>query len=340
MKRIGTMLLCLALLMAAVPLGALTVSAASSGVTGDCKWSLSGTKLTISGEGEMANYNVDNNQFAPWGTEITSVIIKEGVTSVGMGAFYLCTTLTEVSLPESLAEIREVAFCGCASLTNVTIPENVTAIGAGAFSVCISLGEITIPDTVDYIGDMGFYLSGLKKIVVSNFSGFGQMGQYVFAGCANLEEAIFDYGAVIPEGTFLECESLRTLVIDDRLEDIMDDAFSGCDNLKDVYYTGSEIERSDYLWIHQGNEVLDDVAQWHYNAGPIIIQQPKVVCNSSGSKATATVRVMGDTVSYTWWIRDVGETEFHKVSANSSVYSITMTNKNMGRRRFWVAFLW
>ena len=54
--------------------------------------------LTISGTGAMANYAW--NSPAPWvsyANVITSVVIEEGVTSIGDWAFTGCTGLTEVT---------------------------------------------------------------------------------------------------------------------------------------------------------------------------------------------------------------------------------------------------
>ncbi len=106
-KRMISLLLSLVLLAgmtAVVP----TVGAAetqseqtgASGTTGSCTWSLSGTVLTISGNGRMKDYNVSYNSKPPWGTNITQVIVNYGVTYIGEDAFYGCENLTEVHLAD------------------------------------------------------------------------------------------------------------------------------------------------------------------------------------------------------------------------------------------------
>ena len=73
----------------------------------------------------MTSYSDDD---APWyfyRTSITSVVIKEGATSIGSNAFYGCTNLTSVDLGESV--------------TSITIPLSVTSIGSYAFYNCTSL---------------------------------------------------------------------------------------------------------------------------------------------------------------------------------------------------------
>ena len=87
-------------------------------------WTLSddGT-LTISGT-DMPNYN-----HAPWYFQrgkIKKVVIKDGVTSIGGGAFADCSGLTSVTIPNSVTSIGERAFYGCSGLTSITIPNSVT----------------------------------------------------------------------------------------------------------------------------------------------------------------------------------------------------------------------
>ncbi len=97
--------------------------------------------LTISGTGAMtdysyASYNGVSVTTAPWKTYynvMKTVVIQDGVTSIGDCAFYNCTSLTSVTIPDSVTIIGWAAFAGCTSLTSVTIPDSVTSIGEYAF---------------------------------------------------------------------------------------------------------------------------------------------------------------------------------------------------------------
>ena len=62
-----------------------------------------------------------------------SVVVREGVTSIGGSAFLRCTGLTSVTFPEGLTSIGERAFYECSGLTSVTFPEGLTSIGRSAF---------------------------------------------------------------------------------------------------------------------------------------------------------------------------------------------------------------
>ena len=90
MKKMISFLMAVVLLIALTPVGAITVSAATSGKTGDCTWTLNGTHLTISGNGAMANYSSTDD--IPWYQKITTVTIEEGVTNIGDNAFYFNPT--------------------------------------------------------------------------------------------------------------------------------------------------------------------------------------------------------------------------------------------------------
>ncbi len=49
-------------------------------------------------------------KFAFARSNLSSVVIPEGVTSIGYGAFYHCDSLSEVSIPDSVTTIEENAF--------------------------------------------------------------------------------------------------------------------------------------------------------------------------------------------------------------------------------------
>jgi hypothetical protein len=84
-------------------------------------------------------------------TNLTSVTIPNGVTSIGDMAFDNCTSLTSVTIPNSVITIGMAAFMECFSLTSVTIPNSVTSIGNQAFDYCTSLTSVSIGSGVTSI---------------------------------------------------------------------------------------------------------------------------------------------------------------------------------------------
>ena len=64
MKKFLSLILAVCLVIAMVPMGAFSVTASAetaTGTTGDCTWTLDGTVLTISGKGEIGDY-----EGTPW----------------------------------------------------------------------------------------------------------------------------------------------------------------------------------------------------------------------------------------------------------------------------------
>ena len=52
---------------------------------------------------------------------LEEIVIPEGVTTIGYGAFRGCTNLKRVTLPDSLEDIGSEAFAGCDSLDRDTL---------------------------------------------------------------------------------------------------------------------------------------------------------------------------------------------------------------------------
>ena len=76
--------------------------------------------------------------FNPWSSfkdNIKSVIIEDGVTSIGNNGFSNCTKLTSVTILSSVESISGSAFSDCLNLENITFEEesNLTIIGDSSF---------------------------------------------------------------------------------------------------------------------------------------------------------------------------------------------------------------
>ena len=152
----------------------LTVSSAWADNGGECgtnlTWSYveSTHTLTISGTGAMADFDYQETPWYGYTTDITNIVIEDGVTSIGEYAFAECENLTTINIPNSVTTIGENAFSYCDGLTTVTIPNNVTTIGESAFYGCIYLKTVTIGSGVTSIGESAFEsCNSLTEITVS-----------------------------------------------------------------------------------------------------------------------------------------------------------------------------
>ncbi len=156
------------------------VYGATSGTCGEnISWSYNRSVLTISGTGEMPDFGKTISDNAPWfscAVDAVSIIIENGVTSIGANAFYYAQSITSISFPDSVTKIGNSAFEECMELTNVDFGNvneignrafagcniakldftNVTTIGDNAFSNCFNLTKVTLGDSVTTIGNEAF----------------------------------------------------------------------------------------------------------------------------------------------------------------------------------------
>ncbi len=210
MKKIFAVLIVTLVLLTFFTIDIIQVSAeAEAGNIGECSWTLDGTVLTVSGKGKMADFD------APWGKNITEVIVEEGVTHIGANAFYDCKSLTTVKLPESLKSIGEKAFYWCESLKEISLPNGLETIGDSSFCNCDSIEEITIPNSVVSIGDRAFSdCVSLKKLIISD--SVEHIGGEAFGWCESLEIICFGKGIkTIASGAFIGCTNLSQVHLSD-----------------------------------------------------------------------------------------------------------------------------
>ena len=168
--------------------------------------------LNISGTGAMKNYGYSNNRSPVfWNTDVTSIVIEEGVTSIGNEAFHLCKNLISITIPKTLKSIGNNTFYDCTSLTSVTIPGNVESIGESAFYYCDNLTDVTLQDGVKSIGDAAFiWCNNLTNIVLPN--SVTSIGNYAFKDCTSLTSiTIPDSVTRIGSSAFENCSSLKTI---------------------------------------------------------------------------------------------------------------------------------
>lgn len=96
------------------------VSSGSCGAELNWEYDSDKYKLTISGNGEMTNWN--SSEEVPWkdyASSIKILSISKTVSSIGSYAFYNCSKLIEAYFPDKVISIGDKAFCGCTSLNYV-----------------------------------------------------------------------------------------------------------------------------------------------------------------------------------------------------------------------------
>ena len=141
--------------------------------------------LTISGTDKMPSYE---NESAPWHAYrhmIKSIILEEGVASVGKRAFSDYASVKDVVIPQSVDSIHTSAFAGCNGLTSIVLPEGLKIIDVQAFRNCTSLENIVFPSTLKTILDEAFEgCSALKDFILPD--GLESIWWDAFANCTSL----------------------------------------------------------------------------------------------------------------------------------------------------------
>lgn len=182
----------------------------------DVTWDISNdTLLTISGTGTMYDYSMYYLQ--PWynNQNIKSIVITNGVTTIGKNAFEYCRGLKSVTIPNSVISLGDNAFGYCNNLTSITIPNSVTNIGSFVFSRCDSL---IVP----------LFNNHVFAYLPRTYS-----GEYV----------IPDGIRSIAGGAFADCTNLISVEFPSTVDSIGNNAFSNCTNLTDILVPCGELER-------------------------------------------------------------------------------------------------
>ncbi len=213
MKKIISFLLIVTILSAMLPLSAL--ADVDSGYCGkNTTWTFnpsSGT-LTISGQGKTDGYIWHSMIMdRPWNAyleDIVSVVVENGVTHIGDGAFYYFENLKNVVIAESVCSIGDSTFSSCENLTSITLPYSVTHIGSGAFSCCTNLSEISLPNSLTSIGKNAFReCTSLTKIALPD--SVESIEYWAFYDCINLKDVtvsknLSNFGSNV----FWNCENI------------------------------------------------------------------------------------------------------------------------------------
>lgn len=126
--------------------------------------------LIISGSGAMDDYSASSP--APWQyccSGIESVVIENGITTIGDYAFYNNVSITDINIPDSVTSIGGYAFYDCSALTNIDITDGIEEVGDYAFYNCDSLTNVIISENVTRLGTNSFYsCDGLVSVTFLN----------------------------------------------------------------------------------------------------------------------------------------------------------------------------
>jgi len=228
------------------------------GTKGNISWKLCGETLTISGSGKIPDWAWESNN------NIKEVIIEEGITSIGYGAFFECCNLTSINISNSVVSIGSYVFAVCENLQSITLGKSVASIGDNAFMYCESLTEFiiseenqhfsfsdgvlfdknketlivclikqssnyVIPNTVKTIAGGAFFNSQLTSITIPN--SVISIGYRAFGNSNLISVDIPNSVVSIGESAFYGCYFLNTISVGKGVSSIGRDAFANCPNV-------------------------------------------------------------------------------------------------------------
>ena len=137
-------------------------------------------------------------------SEITSLIIPEGVRRICGEAHQYYSRLRTVTLPDTLAEIGRFAFADCDELRELKLPGGLKVIEECAFSECASLERVELPDGLLRIENQAFrYCTSLESVSIPPT--VTEIDYEAFFGCSALRRITLSRGTrlgenAIPEG--------------------------------------------------------------------------------------------------------------------------------------------
>lgn len=198
--------------------------------------------------------------------KLVDINLGDTVESIGKYAF-MNTGITAFVLPKAMTEVSRGMFLDCKNLESITLHENVTAIGEEAFKNCEKLSKADLFE-VKSIDDYAFANTGLEKIVVP--ADVEYVGIAIFKDCNSLKEItapltdgifksdtiakIINYfteygigyndvssgiikvtvnaGYIIDYDSFVDLTGVKEIVLENGIEHINSNAFSGLNELR------------------------------------------------------------------------------------------------------------
>lgn len=192
--------------------------------------------LTISGTGAMSNYPGMNMPWRSRRASITSVVISDGVTSIGYNAFNGCSNLTSVTIPPSVTSIEQNAFYGCYAMESLYITD-LAAWCNVEFGVSIEATPFMRNNynsgSTEYLGGGNLYLNGTLVTTLTIPDGITEIKNLTFLGCSSITSIDFNQVTTIGSASFKGCHGLTSVTLPEGVTSLQN-AFPYCTQLQSI----------------------------------------------------------------------------------------------------------
>lgn len=158
-------------------------------------------------------------------TEITHLVIPEGVSTIKKNVFMGCKNIESVSFANSVKSIEAYTFNDCRNLTMLKLGSGLKSIAAeGCFEGCEKLSKVVISDLAAYCNlTKGGRIFGAKEMHLYSDED------------TEVKELVIPQGVTsIGEYLFYNFTSLTSLTLPNSLESIGTYAFYNCKGLKTI----------------------------------------------------------------------------------------------------------
>ena len=272
-------------------------------------FSKDGSTLLYCPQQKSGSYHIPNGTVAIAANAFHSntastVILPQGLKSIGYTAFSFCSALNKITFPSSLESIDSSAFFSCGNLREVIFNDCAATIGDEVFFCCTSLSSVNFGNRLRSISNSAFTsCTSLQTVTIPNSVTI--IGDYAFADCSALTSLSLPESITsIAYRTFNNCASLKEVYIPKSIKSIEEYAFSGCNSITDVYYGGQKPQWN-RLSINESNLPLLS-ANIHYAAGLLL---NITNCDTIGSD-DITVRLTKGSNNYPASIASDGQYSF------------------------------
>lgn len=126
-------------------------------------------------------------------SELVSIDVGSGVTSIPESCFYNCSKLETVILHDGLKTIGKTAFYNCSKLSSINMPSTLTSIGYSSFDHCSSLREVVIPLSVTTIGSYAFDVSGKMALLIEVSADQPNWASNWYGANTSNKQFVYDY---------------------------------------------------------------------------------------------------------------------------------------------------